>query len=208
MVQTLRPRGLVELVEFDFHMYDEHQQPILPNRLEEETPAIARWMNFVNVAIEQRGGEPDAANHLHQWMVAHPNLEEVVYREFWFQSCPWKRPNEPNASRGNRTGAMMRDDIIVRSLFPDPATVPLTSGFFRRPSSSRAGPSFSGAPSMSSSLTSLKWPPSASYWKPPHGRSSEYKTCTLAEKHNLLICCASTEASYAYPNSLISLHRE
>nr|WHF59452.1 global regulator LaeA [Ganoderma lucidum] len=113
MVQTLRPRGLVEVVEFDFHMYDEHQQPILPNRLEEETPAIARWMNFVNVAIEQRGGEPDAANHLHQWMVTHPDLEEVAYREFWFQTCPWKRPNEPNASRDNRTGAMMRDDILA-----------------------------------------------------------------------------------------------
>lgn len=116
MVQTLRPRGLVQLVEFDFHMYDEHRQPVLSNRLDEETDAIARWMNFVNVAIEQRGGEPDAANHLHHWASTHPDLEEVVYREFWFQSCPWKRPNEHNASRDNRIGAMMGDDILVRSV--------------------------------------------------------------------------------------------
>ena len=33
-------------------------------------------------AIEQRGGEPDAANHLHLWTSGHPDLEEVVYREF------------------------------------------------------------------------------------------------------------------------------
>ncbi|KAI1794030.1 hypothetical protein LXA43DRAFT_999421 [Ganoderma leucocontextum] len=113
MVQTLRPRGLLQLVEFDFRIYDEHHQPILPNRLEEETPAVARWMNFVNIAIEQRGGEPDAANHLHQWASAHTDLEEAVYREFWFQTCPWKRPNEPNASRDNRIGTMMRDDILA-----------------------------------------------------------------------------------------------
>ncbi len=154
MVQTLRPRGLAQLIEFDVRMYHAHRQPILSNRLEEETDAVARWMNFVNVAIEQRGGEPEAANHLHQWLSTHPDLEEVAYREFWFHSCPWRRSNEPNAARDNRTGAMMRDDILVRNLCLDPAN--MSPDLFNRPSLSLADPSCSGAPSTPRLSTSSK----------------------------------------------------
>ena len=114
MAQTLRPRGLLEVLEFDFRVYDEHHEPILPSRAEEETPALARWMNLANVAVEQRGGEPDAANHLHRWLLDHPELEDVVYREFWFPTCPWLKGNDVHTARHNRTGAMMRDDILVR----------------------------------------------------------------------------------------------
>ncbi|KAJ8494525.1 hypothetical protein ONZ51_g2288 [Trametes cubensis] len=113
MVQTLRPRGLIQLVEFDFRVYDVNKKPIMPSQLDEETPWVARWMNMVNIAVEQRGGEPDAANHLHHWLSTHPNLEETVYREFWFQTGPWKHGNDPYTARDNRIGAMMRDDILA-----------------------------------------------------------------------------------------------
>ena len=118
MAQTLRPRGLIQLVEFDFRVYDINKQPIMPSRLEEETDWIARWMNLVNVAVEQRGGEPDAANHLHHWLLSHPDLEDVVYNEYWFPTCPWHKGNDHHAMRHNRTGAMMRDDILVRLRSP------------------------------------------------------------------------------------------
>ncbi|KAI0756516.1 hypothetical protein C8Q80DRAFT_1129062 [Daedaleopsis nitida] len=113
MAQTLRPRGLMQVVEFDFRVYDVRKRPIMPGRLEEDTPWIARWMNLANVAVEQRGGEPDAANHLHAWMEAHPLLEDVVYREFWFQTSPWKPGHDHESARANRLGAMMRDDILA-----------------------------------------------------------------------------------------------
>ena len=113
MAQTLRPRGLLQVIEFDFRVYDEHREPIMPTRPEADTPAVARWMNLVNVAVEQRGGDPDAANHLNRWVSAHPDLEDVVYGEFWFQTCPWKPGNDPETVRDNRIGAMMRDDILV-----------------------------------------------------------------------------------------------
>ncbi|KAI0375494.1 hypothetical protein BV20DRAFT_960668 [Pilatotrama ljubarskyi] len=113
MVQTLRSRGLIQLVEFDFRVYDADKLPIMPSRLEEETPWLARWMNVVNIAVEQRGGEPDAANHLHRWVSEHPLLEEPVYREFWFQTGPWKKGDDPSTARDNRIGAMMRDDILA-----------------------------------------------------------------------------------------------
>ena len=114
MAQTLRPRGLLEVAEFDFRVYDANKEPIMPSRLEEETPCIARWMNLVNVAVEQRGGEPDAANHLHRWTAEHPGLEDVVCREFWFQTCPWKTGSDPQSARDNRIGELMREDILVR----------------------------------------------------------------------------------------------
>ena len=115
MAQTLRPRGLIQLVEFDFRVYDSAKQPIMPSRLDEETDWIARWMNIANVAVEQRGGEPDAANHLHRWVQESPLLEEAVYHEFWFPTCPWLKGNDPDTLRNNRAGAMMRDDILVRT---------------------------------------------------------------------------------------------
>ncbi|KAI0830806.1 hypothetical protein BC628DRAFT_1312421 [Trametes gibbosa] len=113
MVQTLRPRGLIELVEFDFRVYDVDKTPIMPSRLDEEIPWVARWMNLVNISVEQRGGEPDAANHLHHWVNDHPMLEESVYREVWFQTGPWKDGKDSQTARENRIGAMMRDDILA-----------------------------------------------------------------------------------------------
>ncbi|OJT08457.1 hypothetical protein TRAPUB_640 [Trametes pubescens] len=113
MAQTLRPRGLIELSEFDFRVYDVDKTPILPDRLEEETPWLARWMNMVNVAVQQRGGEPDAANHLERWVRDQPLLEEPVYREIWFQTGPWKEGHDAQTARENRIGAMMRDDILA-----------------------------------------------------------------------------------------------
>ncbi|KAH9858293.1 hypothetical protein C2E23DRAFT_803416 [Lenzites betulinus] len=113
MAQTMRPRGLIELVEFDFRVYDVNKTPIMPSRLEEETPWLARWMNLVNVAVEQRGGEPDAANHIYRWVKEHPMLEEPVHRNVWFQTGPWKEGTDPRTARENRIGAMMRDDILA-----------------------------------------------------------------------------------------------
>ncbi len=118
---TLRPRGLLEVSEFDFRVYDVHRQPIMPSRLDEDTPWLARWMNLVNIAVEQRGGEPDAANHLRQWASEHPHLEDIVYREFWFQTGPWRHGHDLQTARDNRTGAMMRDDILVRFKYQEDA---------------------------------------------------------------------------------------
>ncbi|KAI0673624.1 hypothetical protein C8Q78DRAFT_1018090 [Trametes maxima] len=113
MVQTLRPRGLIQLIEFDFRVYDNQHEAIMPSRLEEETPWFARWMNVVNIAVEQRGGEPDAANHLHRWIKEHPEMEEIVYREFWFQTGPWKHGQGDRTARDNWMGSLMRDDILA-----------------------------------------------------------------------------------------------
>lgn len=110
---TLRPRGLVDLTEFDFRVYGPDHKPI---PIEEKAPAIAKWMNLARRAVHHRGGEPDAANHLYRWINDHPSFEEVVYQQWWFQISPWRPGKDAESVWMNRHGASMRDDIFVSSV--------------------------------------------------------------------------------------------
>lgn len=69
---------------------------------------------MVRTAVNQRGGETDAANHLHRWVSEHPSFTDVVYRSFLFPASPWFPPDHPDAAKLNRTGAFIRDDILAR----------------------------------------------------------------------------------------------
>lgn len=109
---VLRPGGLIALMEFDFHAYDEHYQ-----RIELETSKIAgpwwpRWLAFANLAARNRGGDVDAATHIHSWIANHRAFEDVVYREFWVPACHWRTDSDFEM----RMGASMRDDILVSTL--------------------------------------------------------------------------------------------
>ncbi|KAI0094532.1 hypothetical protein BDY19DRAFT_901695 [Irpex rosettiformis] len=106
---ALRPRGLVDLTEFDFRVYGPDHRPI---PLQENAPAIAKWMDLARRAVHHRGGEPDAANHLYRWINDHPSFEEVVYHEWWFQISPWRPGKDAQSLWMNRHGASMRDDIF------------------------------------------------------------------------------------------------
>jgi len=112
--QALRPNGLVNFTEFDFHVYGEDKMPIVVDVHEFAPPYFPRWLCIVRAAVEQRGGETGAANHLHRWVSEHPSFTDVVYRSFLFPASPWIPSDYPNADRMNRTGAFMRDDILVR----------------------------------------------------------------------------------------------
>ncbi|KAE9409255.1 hypothetical protein BT96DRAFT_806961 [Gymnopus androsaceus JB14] len=106
---VLRPGGLIDLMEFDFHAYDEHYQ-----RIELETSRIAgpwwpRWLAFANLAARNRGGDVDAATYIHSWVANHRAFDNVHYREFWIPTSPWKT----DSSFDMRMGASMRDDILA-----------------------------------------------------------------------------------------------
>lgn len=119
MSMTLKPGGLLDLSEFDFRVYGLDRKPIPIN---EKASAIARWMYLAHKAVQQQGGEPDAANHLYKWVSQHPAFEDVVYRRWWFQTSTWNREKTKEAETANRHGASMRDDILVRALrFSPPA---------------------------------------------------------------------------------------
>ncbi|KAJ7116793.1 hypothetical protein C8R43DRAFT_1038078 [Mycena crocata] len=112
MSRVLRPAGLLDIMEFDFHVYD-HMPDGNHRRLDLETsriaePWVARWMVFAGLAAKNAGGHPDAATHLHRWISSHAAFENIVYKDYWV-------PVSPHASFTDfqkRIGAQMRDDIL------------------------------------------------------------------------------------------------
>lgn len=92
---VLRPGGLIDLAEFDFHVYDENHQRLEPDTHQVGPPWWARWMTFVRLAIQQIGGHTDAATHLWDWVSNHPAFEQPVYREYWMPICSSPTDSDP-----------------------------------------------------------------------------------------------------------------
>lgn len=108
MSKVLRPGGLIDVMEFDFHVYDHNCQRIELGTHQLGAPWWPRWLAFAKLAARNLGGEVDAATHLHSWISNHPAFERVVYREFWVPTSPWVRDEFQK-----RMGSGMRDDILV-----------------------------------------------------------------------------------------------
>ncbi|KAH9486365.1 Putative ATP-dependent RNA helicase [Psilocybe cubensis] len=100
MCRVLRPHGLLDISEFDFHMYDKDHNRLELGTHEVAPPWWARWMSFLAASIKNIGGDVDAATHLHEWVLSNPLFEDVVYREFWLPIVPPPySPNETEATR-------------------------------------------------------------------------------------------------------------
>ncbi|KAG9222320.1 hypothetical protein CCMSSC00406_0002655 [Pleurotus cornucopiae] len=108
IARTLKPGGLLELMEFDFHAYDRKFQQIVAPIETVDRPWWPRWLAFAEMAVNQRGGTPDAANHLERWVRTHGAFEEVTYQDHWIPTAPWSR-SEPWKHWGDE----MREDIYA-----------------------------------------------------------------------------------------------
>ncbi|EMD42323.1 hypothetical protein CERSUDRAFT_79907 [Gelatoporia subvermispora B] len=113
IARVLRPGGLIILAEFDFSAYNRRKIKIVPGHPDAQRCWIGRWMNLAHEAVEQMGGEPDAANHLRRWVGENDAFEDIVYRTFWFQTSAFKKGNDPETIRQNAIGQVMRDDILA-----------------------------------------------------------------------------------------------
>jgi hypothetical protein len=105
----------MDVLEFDFHVYERKPDGNY-QRLDLETskiaaPWVARWMVFAGVAARNAGGDPDAATHLHRWISAHPDLENIVCQDYWVPVSPHHTLDDFQ----KHAGAQMRDDILVRT---------------------------------------------------------------------------------------------
>ncbi|TFK41939.1 S-adenosyl-L-methionine-dependent methyltransferase [Crucibulum laeve] len=107
--KVLRPGGMIDLSEFDFHAYDQNYQRIELGIHEIGPPWWPRWLAFANAAARNLGGNVDAATHLYDWVANHPAFEEVIYREFWLPGSPWIKGD----AFQQRIGNGMRDDIFA-----------------------------------------------------------------------------------------------
>ncbi|KAK7058646.1 hypothetical protein VNI00_002282 [Paramarasmius palmivorus] len=106
---VLRPGGLMDLMEFDFHVYDDHYRRIELDASRVAEPWWPRWLTFLNAAARNRGGDVDAATYIHSWTANHRAFEDVQYREFWVPTSPWRKDTEFQI----RMGMSMRDDILA-----------------------------------------------------------------------------------------------
>ncbi|KAJ7170294.1 hypothetical protein C8R43DRAFT_876010 [Mycena crocata] len=113
MSRVLRPAGLLDIMEFDFHVYDP-----MPDgnhrRIDVETsmmadPWVANWMVFASLAAKNAGGDPDAATHLHRWIFSHAALDNIVYKDYWVPVSPHASFSEYEKKIGTR----MRDNILA-----------------------------------------------------------------------------------------------
>ncbi|KAJ3936395.1 MAG: hypothetical protein NXY57DRAFT_957277 [Lentinula lateritia] len=105
----LRPGGLIDLMEFDFHVYDENHQVIELETSKIAEPWWPRWLTFANLAARDRGGNVDAATYIHSWVANHHAFENVTYEEYWVPTCGWRTDSEFMM----RIGVTLRDDILA-----------------------------------------------------------------------------------------------
>lgn len=103
----------MELLEFDFRLYDaDHKSFSFPVGTM-GPPWFPRWMSLANMAVRQSGGTPDAANMLYSWTLQHQAFEDVVYEEYFVPSAPFMSRQEPDYDFKRTISEVMRDDILV-----------------------------------------------------------------------------------------------
>lgn len=124
----------MELLEFDFRVYDADYKGFSLPVGTMEPPWFPRWMALANMAVRQRGGTPDAANMLYAWTLQHQAFEDVVYEEYFVPSAPFMSPQEPDYDFKRTISEVMRDDILVCACgywrLPHPHLLHLLPGFF------------------------------------------------------------------------------
>jgi hypothetical protein len=107
--KVLRPGGLIDLSESDFHCYDQAYRRIELEADELGPPWLPRWLAFARKAVRTLGGNIDAATYIFDWVKNHSAFESAVYREFWLPVSPWFKGDEFQ----QRMGTVMRDDLLV-----------------------------------------------------------------------------------------------
>lgn len=124
----------MELLEFDFRVYDADYKAFSLPIGTMEPPWFPRWMALANMAVRQRGGTPDAANMLYSWTLQNPAFEDVVYEEYFVASAPFMSSQEPDYHSKRTVSEYMRDDILVCDYgyrrLPHPHLLHLLPGFF------------------------------------------------------------------------------
>jgi hypothetical protein len=71
-------------------------------------------MAFVEIAINQRGANPQVASDIPEWVREHGAFENVVERAYLIPLSPWAQGDNPEAVQQRRLGSMAREDVTVR----------------------------------------------------------------------------------------------
>ena len=64
-------------------------------------------------AIVKSGGDVNAANHLHEWILDHPTYEDVVYKDVWVPVVPAPRDTLNDSEEARQMDKKLSDDCYV-----------------------------------------------------------------------------------------------
>ena len=113
MSRVLRPGGLISVSEFDFHVYDANHRRIERDVNDLTPPWWSVWFTHLWTAIVKSGGDVDAANHLHEWILDHPMFEDVAYKEIWVPAVPHTDTSN-DSEEAKQLEKKLTDDGYVR----------------------------------------------------------------------------------------------
>lgn len=105
---VLRPGGLIDVMEWDFHVYDSNFNDIKLSTNELGPPWLARFVTFVQSAMRNRGGDIDGPARMETLIRNHPSFENLVHRDHWIPPSPWVKDQPDLIS----SSLMLREDIL------------------------------------------------------------------------------------------------
>jgi hypothetical protein len=102
IARVVRPGGLIDLTEYDFQAYDHNGQVVPADRSTHSPPWWARWLSHLRDAFDEKGGDFNAATHLHSWVASNSAFEGVVYKEHFMPIVP-----PPRTGMTQNSGAVL-----------------------------------------------------------------------------------------------------
>ena len=94
-------------------MYDSNHHRIERDINDLTPPWWSVWLCHLWKAIVQSGGDVNAANHLHEWILNHPMFEDVVYRDVWVPVVPVPRDPSDDSEEARQMEKKLSDDCYV-----------------------------------------------------------------------------------------------
>ena len=101
------------MAEYDFRIYGHDGRVIPVDRTSYSPPWYGRWLDHLREAIENRGGDVNAANRLHYWISSNRSFVNIVYREFFLPVCPPRDSGRWMPSYWRNIEEDLKDVILV-----------------------------------------------------------------------------------------------
>ncbi|KAK2461500.1 hypothetical protein APHAL10511_005963 [Amanita phalloides] len=108
---VLRPGGLIDVMEWDFYIYDANRNRIEASMDQFAPPWLPRFVSLVTSAIRNRGGDIDGPEVMETLIQNHPSFENVVCRSFWVPASPWQNLQE-DSHVDTKNFSIMRENVF------------------------------------------------------------------------------------------------
>ena len=99
---VLRPGGLIDVMEYDFCLYDSSRRKMALSVESPGPPWITRFIALVHLAVRSRGGDIDGIERMEALVRNHPSFEGVVSQDIWMPTTP----------QGENTTGILENNLV------------------------------------------------------------------------------------------------